>query len=1392
MMSENKETRDVFLAVLALSSAEEQSHYLDQACRDKPELRQRVERLLREHQQVGSFLENPVPPPTKSTLLLTEPPTQKPGDRIGPYKLLQQIGEGGCGVVYMAEQAEPIRRRVALKVIKLGMDTKQVIARFEAERQALALMDHPNIAKVLDAGTTECGRPYFVMELVRGVKITDYCDENRLPIPERLNLFVQVCYAIQHAHQKGVIHRDIKPSNILVSLNDGLRVPKVIDFGIAKAIGQQLTDKTVVTAFEQFIGTPAYMSPEQAGMTSLDVDTRSDIYALGVLLYELLTGHTPFDQKELVAAGLDAMRRIIREQEPARPSTRLSTLADPERTAVARRHHADPPELIHLLRGDLDWIVMKSLEKDRTRRYETANGLTNDVVRYLNDEAVSARPPSRLYRFQKLVRRNKLVFAAGAAVAGALVLGLSLSTWFFFSERAARQRAVAAEKKAQTEANKSQQVAQFLQDMLRGVGPSVALGQDTAMLRGILDKTAERVGKDLKDSPEVEAELRTTLGQMYQALGQFTKAEEMHRAALVIRRGLWGNMNTKVADSLGNLVEALEWQTRPAEAQPLALEALTIRTNLLGAEHPKVAESLAALGVVRLAQGKYTEAEELHRHALAMRRKLVGNESLEVADSLVDLGGVLISQGRYPEAEAAALEAVAIQKRLLGQEYPDPNLGASQILLGRVLHDEGKEDEAETTLRPILAMRRKLVGSESLLVAYPSLWLAVVLGAEGKLDEAEQLGREALATYRKLKASSTSQGAIEIAWCLNILGNVLHRKGSLPEAEALFRELYECSSTSLKTESQFLMLNLGWGGGGLVTVLREERKLDQAETLCREAVASQRKLLASSDDISRSQQLAPLLCDFGEVLHAEGKLAEAEAVLREAIESAKKSPASESQAIALVYLGVVLHDQGKPAEAEPLYHEAEEIGRKLPASTSKVFALARLGDLLRDAGKPAEAEPLYREGLDTCLQVSPSNFERRQWLTSGLASILRSQGKLPEAEALCRETLEAGRKLPPSSARAHALAALADLLRDQGKMAEAEPLYREGLEICRKVLPDDFESRQWLAVGLAVALRSQGKLAEAEPLYREAVTNAAKVWPNDPARWQWQVNDLADVLRSQGKSDEAEQLLAEVLKPASLAQPQNAITLRTRADLSGRHGQWKEAAADLNKLLEADSSDPYAQLQLAAVLAQAGDKDAYRVHCRKMLARFGGTNDPATLDKTAKACLLVPCTGPDLETACQLAQKALTLATSNAWVYFFEFGDGLAKYRQGQYVSASALMQKVIGRPGSVRGSMQAWEFDVAAYSLLAAAQHQLNQTNEARTALAKASELAQTRLPQLASGDLGHDWVDWLIAHVFLREAQALITGETSPTESLNPDVIKRSLPLLSTSNADVSKKRS
>jgi serine/threonine protein kinase len=423
MSAAAEQAKSIFLHAVEIAADAERGAYLDAACGADAGLRREVEELLGHHSGLGSFLEAPALDVTgryEPGLVLEA--GQGRGMVIGPYKLLETIGEGGFGVVFMAEQTQPVRRKVALKILKPGMDTRQVVARFEAERQALALMDHPNIAHVFDGGETASGRPYFVMELVRGIPITDFCDQSHLPVRERLELFVSVCQAVQHAHQKGIIHRDLKPSNVLVTLHDDRAVVKVIDFGIAKATGQQLTDKTLFTNFAQMIGTPLYMSPEQAQMSGLDVDTRSDVYALGVLLYELLTGTTPFDKERLRTVGYDEMRRIIREEEPARPSTRLSTLGQAAASVSANRK-SDPGRLRQLFRGELDWIVMKALEKDRNRRYESASAFAADVQRYLNDEQVLACPPSAWYRFRKFARRNK----AGVLAATSVALGVLLA-----------------------------------------------------------------------------------------------------------------------------------------------------------------------------------------------------------------------------------------------------------------------------------------------------------------------------------------------------------------------------------------------------------------------------------------------------------------------------------------------------------------------------------------------------------------------------------------------------------------------------------------------------------------------------------------------------------------------------------------------------------------------------------------------------------------------------------------------------------------------------------------------------------------------------------------------------------------------------------------------------
>jgi serine/threonine protein kinase len=756
----------IFHAAVELRDPAKRAAYLDLACDNEPELRARIEALLKSDAADGFFtqplakpaLKNRPPQPEALALarVLAAQLIEKPGDTIGRYKLREKLGEGGCGVVYMAEQDEPIRRRVALKIIKLGMDTKSVIARFDAERQALALMDHPNIAKILDAGVTEtphpvsddplptgqvegrhvlsAGRPYFVMELVGGVKITDYCDQNHLTTRQRLDLFIQVCRAIQHAHQKGVIHRDIKPSNVLVATQDGVPVPKVIDFGIAKATQGRLTDQTVFTAFEQFLGTPAYMSPEQTQLGSLDVDTRSDIYSLGVLLYELLTGKTPFDSKELLAAGLDAMRRTIQEKEPPTPSTRLQQelltqqVQTPDQSKIKNQKSK--------IAADLDCIVMKCLEKDRARRYETVNGLATDVARHLNNEPVVASPPGRLYRFKKLIRRNRVTSMAAVSITMALVLGISLSVWQALRAMRAEREQSRLRQQAEMEASKSKEVSNFLEEMLKGAGPSAARGRDATMLREILDKTAERVEKELQHQPEVQGDLNVRLALTYRDLSDFAKAEPLLERAVKEYRASSANGSCKLAVALGilgstqkmlvkydslsrsnaeeglrlarncgdqkSLATCLYYMARSLrkygqiitrDEEPYLREAIAIHREL-GDDPAKLASCLISLAFC-LDEPK--DAEPLIREALVLDRQQLGDEHPRIAGDLYNLAECLFDQQKTEEAKARALEALELGRRTLGKDHQDVHMFLGFLL--RVLIVRGEWEEGERLLK---------------------------------------------------------------------------------------------------------------------------------------------------------------------------------------------------------------------------------------------------------------------------------------------------------------------------------------------------------------------------------------------------------------------------------------------------------------------------------------------------------------------------------------------------------------------------------------------------------------------------------------------------------------------------------------------------------------------
>jgi serine/threonine protein kinase/tetratricopeptide (TPR) repeat protein len=1177
--------REIFLQALELPGAERDG-FLQEVCAGDASLRSRVEALLKNWQE-DSFLEMPAVEPGP-TLVVAPKVSEGPGTVIDKYKLLEKLGEGGFGVVYMAEQKQPVKRRVALKIIKVGMDTREVVARFEAERQALALMDHPCIAKVLDGGATETGRPYFVMELVRGTRITDYCDEKNLSTRERLDLFMQACQAVQHAHQKGIIHRDLKPSNILVTVNDGVPIPKVIDFGIAKATQMELTEKTVFTRFQQFIGTPAYMSPEQAEITSVDVDTRSDIYSLGVLLYELLTGKTPFEAKELLEAGLDEMRRTLREKEPARPSTRVSTFGGDELTTTAKRRGIEAPKLVNVLRGDLDWIVMKCLEKDRARRYETANGLASDIQRHLNNEPVFASPPSNLYKFQKLVRRNKLAFVAGTGIAAALVIGLAIALWQSIEKTRAYGRAVAAEqeaksarateaqarrqaeeartraeaneKKAQTGAAQSRQVAQFLGEIFHGLAPTVALGRDTTLLKGILDKAAQRISTELTNQPEVEIELRSNLAESYNELGLFKEEAKMARQCLELARAHFPAESPQVAEGLFQMALALNSLGQLKEAEAAARESVSIRRKLFAAAQVStnlssdslylterfapwsLCDSLSELGHVLYIQSEYDKAETAYREALTLARQFRGNKHRDVAVQLSGLGIVLGEAAKLGEAEEALHESLEIF-RALSSGQPNPAVANSLNNLALVLRREGRFDEAERLLVESLEITRKMVGPEHLQVASGLHNLATVAHDWNRLAEAETREREAIAMLRRL-----GNDELFLATALGRLGNILTDKGELDEAQQVITESLATRRRLLGEENVDVATSLV----SLGNILQRRGKSAEAEDIFRQAVATRRKLLGNAHP-----DVAASLRSLGGLLSNRGNLEEAETVLRESLAIMRRLPVSDNSRLATVLndLALLLRDLRKLDEAEPMFREALALQRKLSTNESPaiILGLNNLGLLLIDKARVEEAETLFREALALARKFSGDESVDFAWTLLNLSSALRRERKYGEAEEYCRQAVSIRKKLlsPTDPDVASALSALAAVLRDAGKPVEAETFFRQALEIRRKVFGDDSPIVATTLYNLAGVLETQDKLPDAEICYAEALAIRRKHLSNDHP-------DLADSLVALGRLlcrldhwAEAEPLFKEALVIREKRLPDDWRTFNTQSLLGG-------------------------------------------------------------------------------------------------------------------------------------------------------------------------------------------------------------------------------------------------
>jgi serine/threonine protein kinase/tetratricopeptide (TPR) repeat protein len=709
----------IFAAALEKAAGAELQAFLDEACAGDAALRQRVERLLAADRQSAGILERG-PEADGSEALASaapaatgnfEPLSETSGTVIGPYKLLEQIGEGGMGAVWMAQQTEPVRRLVAIKLIKAGMDSRQVIARFEAERQALALMDHPNIAKVLDAGTTSAGRPYFVMDLVKGVPITKYCDEHRLTPRQRLELFIPVCQATQHAHQKGIIHRDLKPSNVLVAPYDGNPVVKVIDFGVAKAAGQQLTERTLVTGFGAIVGTLEYMSPEQAELNNQDIDTRSDIYALGVLLYELLTGAPPFSRKDLEKAGMMEMLRVIREQEPSKPSTKLST-AEGLPTLAANRG-TEPAKLTRLMRGELDWIAMKALEKDRNRRYETANGFARDIRRYLADEPVEACPPSAGYKLRKFARKNRKALITAGAFLALLGAAVVVSTWQAVRALAAAAAEKEAKETAQARQRETEAVLDFVENKIfaaaRPDGENGGLGRDVSVRKAV-EAALPFIRERFRDQPLIEARLRVTLGVSFINLGEYGIASEQFEAARTLYTKHLGPDHPDALQCASRLAWCYMYNGRREEALQLFEETLALQKVRPGPDHPQTLWSMDALSRCYFYLGRRSDATKLGEETLRLRSAKLGPDDRATLVSMHTLAIQHNALGRHADAAKLLEEMLPLMSDKLGPEHTElawamHNLARSYYFLGR--QDQGLKLEEQA-----LALRKAKLGPE--------------------------------------------------------------------------------------------------------------------------------------------------------------------------------------------------------------------------------------------------------------------------------------------------------------------------------------------------------------------------------------------------------------------------------------------------------------------------------------------------------------------------------------------------------------------------------------------------------------------------------------------------------------------------------------------------------